>query len=77
MTQIYSIDIEELREICELTYHLTELRQKECKHLAIENFAPDMFFKLLTLLDLYKKGELQVNWEIYPGSLLHMAGKTK
>ena len=53
-----SIDIAELKEVCYLTVKLTELRQRECKHLAIENFAPECFAKLLTQLTLHKDGKL-------------------
>lgn len=37
----------ELRQICQLTVELTRLRQNECKHLSIENIAPELFRKLL------------------------------
>jgi hypothetical protein len=33
--------------LVDLTVRLTELRQNECKHLAIENFAPELFGNLL------------------------------
>lgn len=39
--------IEELRALCGLTVELTRLRQNECKHLAVENFATKMFGKLM------------------------------
>lgn len=39
--------IEELREICKLTAELTKIRQSECKHLVVENFAPELLQKLL------------------------------
>ena len=39
--------IEELRELCALTVELTKLRQNECKHLCIENFAPELLGKLI------------------------------
>lgn len=41
---------DELREICELTVRLVELRQNECKHLSVENVAPEIFHKLLSSL---------------------------
>jgi hypothetical protein len=41
------MSIEELRELCKLTVELTKLRQAECPHLSIENFAPDLLAKLL------------------------------
>ena len=39
--------IEELKVIAAMTIKLTELRQNECKHLCIENAAPEIFVKLL------------------------------
>ena len=41
------MNIEELRELCTLTVELTRLRQNECKHLCIENFAPELLGKLI------------------------------
>ena len=41
------MDVEELRELCTLTLELTRLRQNECKHLCIENFAPELLGKLI------------------------------
>ena len=41
------INAEILRIICSATIKLTELRQNECKHLCIENFAPVIFGKLI------------------------------
>jgi len=38
---------DELKEICALVVELTKLRQAECKHLVIENFAPELLGKLL------------------------------
>lgn len=51
------ITIEELKEVCELTVKLTELRQKECDHLSIENFSPSLFADLLARLAVHKTGE--------------------
>ena len=45
-----TIDIEELKVICDLTVRLTELRQNECKHLCVENFASKCFSELLTAI---------------------------
>lgn len=45
------MSIAELRELCALTVELTRLRQNECKHLAIENFAPELLGKLIRELD--------------------------
>ena len=41
------MDTDELRELCTLTVELTKLRQAECKHLCIENFAPELLGKLI------------------------------
>jgi hypothetical protein len=41
------MNTEELRELCTLTVELTRLRQNECKHLYIENFAPELLGKLI------------------------------
>lgn len=41
------MSIEELKELCALTVELTKLRQAECKHLCIENFAPELLGKLI------------------------------
>ena len=41
------MSIEELRELCALTVELTRLRQNECKHLCIENVAPELLGKLI------------------------------
>jgi hypothetical protein len=41
------MSIEELRELCALTVELTRMRQNECKHLCIENFAPELLGKLI------------------------------
>lgn len=40
----------QLREICLLVVELTRLRQEECKHLSVENFAPDLFRELVAAL---------------------------
>ncbi len=49
------IEIDELKEICRLTVQLTELRQNECKHLCIENFAPDLFSSLIDKFGEHKQ----------------------
>ena len=41
------VTIEEFGHLCALTVSLTKLRQAECKHLAIENFAPKLLRKLM------------------------------
>lgn len=50
------ITVAELRELCELTVRLTTLRQNECKHLCIENIAPEILRKLLDELRNHKRG---------------------
>jgi hypothetical protein len=42
-----AIGADDLRELCALTVELTRLRQNECKHLCIENFAPGILQKLI------------------------------
>lgn len=39
--------IEEFHELCMLVVELTRLRQNECKHLCIENFAPALLDELI------------------------------
>jgi len=39
--------IEEFRVLCDLTLELTRLRQNECKHLCVENVAPEILHNLL------------------------------
>lgn len=51
---------EELHEICDLTFKLIELRQNECKHLSIENAAPEMFSLLLGSLKMHKDGLIKL-----------------
>ena len=41
------MSIEEFKELCKLTVELTKLRQNECKHLCIENFAPELLARLI------------------------------
>lgn len=38
----------ELEVICETVARLTEIRQRGCAHLSVENFAPDLLFTMLT-----------------------------
>ena len=40
-----------------MTIALSEVKQKECKHLCVENFAAITFFKLLCQLDAFKSGK--------------------
>jgi len=46
---------DEMRAICDATVRLTELRQRGCLHLCIENVAPEIFRKLLAELRDHKK----------------------
>lgn len=41
------MSIDEFKELCALTVELTKMRQAECKHLCIENFAPELLGKLI------------------------------
>lgn len=47
----------ELEVICSLTVQLTRMRQDECKHVAIENFSPELFEKLVDAL--YSRGNFK------------------
>jgi hypothetical protein len=38
---------ERLKILCDLTFKLTEIRQKECHHLCLENFAPELLARLI------------------------------
>jgi len=48
------MNIEEFRIICDTTVKLTQLRQNECKHLCIENIAPEIMGKLIAELQASK-----------------------
>lgn len=50
------VTVDELRELCKLTIQLTKLWQNECKHLCIENIAPDILRKLLSEIRNHKRG---------------------
>lgn len=41
------LPVEELKVIADLTVRLVQLRQNECKHLAIENIGPEIWRNLL------------------------------
>jgi hypothetical protein len=41
---------EQLRILADLTFRLVQLRQNECKHLCIENTAPEILAKLINAL---------------------------
>lgn len=47
---------DELRTICDATVRLTEIRQRGCGHLCVENVAPEIMRKLLIELVMHKKG---------------------
>lgn len=51
------MNVEELKVICDMTVKLVELRQNECKHLCIENVAPECFGKLLLEYMLHSEGK--------------------
>jgi len=51
------ITLDELRIIKDLTIELTKLRQNECKHLAIENCSPQIFYGLLYVFFKFKNNE--------------------
>ena len=40
-----------LKHICDLTVRLTELRLKGCDWLCIENYAPEVFAKLMAIYE--------------------------
>ena len=52
---VREIKADELKVIADMTVKLTELRQNECKHLCIENVAPDIFEKLLNVWDAHNE----------------------
>lgn len=45
-----AVTADELRAICDATVRLTELRQRGCAHLCVENVAPEIMRKLLLTL---------------------------
>ena len=55
-----SITIEEFREVCKLTVELTRLRQNECKHLCVENFAADLLPRLLDAVTMERHHEFDL-----------------
>lgn len=42
---------DDLKHICDLTVRLTEQRLRDCPHLCIENFAPEVFAKLMAIYE--------------------------
>ena len=53
-----TIKTEDYKILCDLVFRLTYLRWKGCKHLAIENFAPEL---MRVLLNVYGESEYWVN----------------
>ena len=49
---LLAVTVNELRVICDATVRLTEIRQRGCAHLCVENIAPEIMRKLL--LELVK-----------------------
>ena len=45
----------ELRVICDTVVRLSEIRQRETKHLSIEHFAPEVMRRLLIELKMHKQ----------------------
>jgi hypothetical protein len=69
------MNINALKEICLMTFRLTQLRQNECKHLCIKTFAPEIFGKLIEeynnrtnpVIDFECKA---CGWKSYPGATI-------
>ena len=49
---------DELKIICDTVVRLAELRQKECSHLSVDDFAKECMGKLLTSLMAHKEGRM-------------------
>ena len=45
------MEADNLKHICDLTVRLTELRLKGCGWLCIENYAPEVFAKLVAIYE--------------------------
>ena len=78
------INPEILRIICSAMIKLTELRQNECKHLCIENFAPEIFGKLIKEYNkpIQDKENAVIEfkcktcgWKSYPGATIRQNKK--
>jgi hypothetical protein len=52
---------DELATICKTVVELAEIRQRECKHLCVENFATECFGMLLAEYAAHKKG----HWRLW------------
>lgn len=63
MIEFHVEPAEVLRQILATVVELTKLRQDECKHLAIENFAPEL---LRNMLGAYYGGDLFTDTHIAP-----------
>ena len=50
-----SISEQELRILADLTVRLTEIRQRGCGHLSVENFATRLFLTILKNYSLARK----------------------
>lgn len=48
------ISTEEFQTICDMTVRLTEIRQRGCAHLHVENLAPEIMRKLMNELARFK-----------------------
>ena len=48
---------DELKHLCDLTVRLVELRQRECKHLCIENIAPEILENLIVGFQKAKRND--------------------
>lgn len=59
------VSCHELKVISDLTVQLTEIRQKDCNHLCVENFAPDVFHSLLSRLAMFKNGTLLYSNDLF------------
>jgi hypothetical protein len=55
---------EQLKAICDLTIKLTELRLKDCAHLCIENFAPELFAQLIGEFHLAENGTYKASGDM-------------
>lgn len=59
--------VNDIESICKLTVELTRLRQAECKHLCIENFAPQLFGKLIReFSDAEHGSRLEITGDTWP-----------
>ena len=59
------VSCHELKVISDLTVQLTEIRQKGCSHLSVEDFAPDVFHSLLSRLAMFRNGTLLYSTDLF------------